>query len=159
MYCESFYYFIHNVKKWHFDVHFNEIMSKDWPQHYSSPPSSWFYCSFRPPEGRRSPGRLWPPVGCSARQDSNQFLVPGCGVCGGWWVLSRAHSLALYEWTAGAALFSANSQNWQPVKHGYTSYILHPSWTGIFQFRAHQPVSIGPKVRSNLTSPGPWRAL
>ncbi len=34
-----FFYFIHNVKKWHFDVHFIEIMSKVWLRRYpTSPP-------------------------------------------------------------------------------------------------------------------------
>jgi hypothetical protein len=66
------------------------------------PPSAHFYCYYRPPEGRSSPAWPWSTVRCGTSQHSNQFLVMGRVECGGWRVLSRARSLALNKWTAGA---------------------------------------------------------
>jgi hypothetical protein len=57
------------------------------------------------------PARLWSAVQCDASQDFDQFPVPGHKECKEWQVLSQAHSLALSKWTAGAALFWANSRN------------------------------------------------
>jgi hypothetical protein len=37
------------------------------------------------------------------RQHSIQNSAPGCGECRGWQVQILAHSLALSQWTAGAA--------------------------------------------------------
>ncbi len=42
--------------------------------------------------------------GAAPVKNSSQFPVEGRIECGGWRVLSRAHSLALTQWTAGAAL-------------------------------------------------------
>ncbi len=51
-----------------------------------APPSTWFYCYYRPPYGWRSPAGLWSADQCGTNQDSNQFLVPGCVIVGGWWL-------------------------------------------------------------------------
>ncbi len=47
--------------------------------------------------------RHYPADPPSISQHSNQFLVAGRVECGGWWVRSRAYSLALSKWTIGAA--------------------------------------------------------
>jgi hypothetical protein len=41
----------------------------------------------------------------------------------------------------------------------FSAYTLAPSWTVIFQFRPHFSLAIGPNLRSNFTSIGPWHAL
>jgi hypothetical protein len=91
-------------KKWRFDGLFDDFLSEVRSQHHPSdpPPSAHFYCYYRPPEGRSSPAWPWSTVRCGASQHSNQFLVMGRVECGGWRVLSRARSLALNKWTAGA---------------------------------------------------------
>ncbi len=79
------------------------------------PPSARFYCIYRPPERGRSPAGPWSAVRCGASQQSSQFPVPGHVECGWRWVLSRAHSLVLSKWTAGAASIWGISQNWRPL--------------------------------------------
>ncbi len=59
------FYLIHNVKKWCFYVHNNDITSKVWPWCYLTalPPSTQLYCYFRPPEGKeKKPQGLWSAV-------------------------------------------------------------------------------------------------
>jgi hypothetical protein len=70
--------------------------------------SARFYCYYRPPEGRRSPARMWSTVCAQGQSEFNQFQVPGCVECGGWRILSRAHSLALSKCKACAALIWAS---------------------------------------------------
>ncbi len=60
---------------------------------------------------------LWSAVQRGASQNSNQFLVPGRVEFRGCPVLSWARSLALSKWTAGAALFWANSWNRSALLH------------------------------------------
>ncbi len=73
------------------------------------PNSGQFSCYFRPPKAGRIPDGLLSLVQPGASQGSNQFWVMGPTECGGWWVLSWVHSLALSKWTDGAAPFWANS--------------------------------------------------
>jgi hypothetical protein len=47
------------------------------------PPSSRFYCYYRPLKGGTSPARQWSVVRRSTSQNSNQFPVLGCAECGG----------------------------------------------------------------------------
>jgi hypothetical protein len=42
-------------------------------------PSTQFYCYYRPPEGGRSPARLWSAVWHGASLNTTRFPVPGCG--------------------------------------------------------------------------------
>jgi hypothetical protein len=57
----------HNVKKWRFDVHFDDFSLEVLPQHYHSdlPASNRFYCFYRPPECGKSPARLWSQCGAA----------------------------------------------------------------------------------------------
>jgi hypothetical protein len=117
------FYFILDVKKCCFDIHFNYITSKCWPQHYPTLSSARFYNYFRPPEGWSSPNRLWSVVHCGASLDSNQFLVPGHIGCWGAQVLSWFRSLALFKWSDGAKQYWANHQNQQPLER--STHIIH----------------------------------
>jgi hypothetical protein len=82
------------------------VAASCWP-----PPSTRFYCYYRPPYGWRSPARLWSADQCGTNQDSNQFLVPGCVIVGG------VVALALSNRTAGAPLFCADSRNCSALWH------------------------------------------
>jgi hypothetical protein len=107
-FLQIFFLFIHNVKKWHLDAHFNYIMSKVQQWHHPTPLAQ-FYSYFRPPEGRRSPDGLWFTVWGGTSQDSNHFPVWGYTECQWQRILSWVRSLALFKWTDGTAPFWANS--------------------------------------------------
>jgi hypothetical protein len=47
------------------------------------PPSTWFYCHYRPLKGVRSPVELWSPVQSGANQNTDRFPVPGHVECRG----------------------------------------------------------------------------
>ncbi len=51
------------------------------------PPSARFDSYFRPPEGGEVQPGCGPQSGTS--QNTDRFLVPGCGECGGWRVRSQ----------------------------------------------------------------------
>ncbi len=63
-----FFDYWHNVKKWRFDVHFDDFSSEVLSKRYHSdlPASDRFYCFYRPPECGKSPAGPWSAVRCSA---------------------------------------------------------------------------------------------
>ncbi len=67
----------------------------------------------------RNPAAAFP---AEPEKNSNQFPVAGRVECGGRRVLSRARSLALSKWTAGAAAIWGISRNRRPLYRGDTSY-------------------------------------
>ncbi len=91
------------------------------------PPSAQFYCYYRPPEGGRSPARLWSTVWHSANQNTNRFSVLGCGECRVRWDLGQVCPLALSKGTMSTAPICASSETgrlYSTVTH-HTHNILH----------------------------------
>ncbi len=68
-----FFNFGHDIQKKCFDIHFDVFLSEVRPWPPCRPPSTLFYCYYRPSEGERSPARLWSAVWRSTSQDSNRF--------------------------------------------------------------------------------------
>jgi hypothetical protein len=92
-----------------------------------------------------------------ASQDSNQLPVRGFKECWEWWIFSWARSLGLSKQTTGAALIWASS--WTSIVRGliiHATPFMDRDLSILTSLGSH---TIGPKVRSNFTSPGPWRAL
>jgi hypothetical protein len=93
-----------------------------------------------------------------AQRQSGFRSLSGPGPCRvrGWQVLCWP-TLSLFL-TAPLALPQSGQvpENRRPY-HAVTQHIRSPpSWTGIFQFRPHRSLTIGPKVRSNFNSPHLW---
>jgi hypothetical protein len=133
-------------------MHFAVFSSEVCPRCHSANPTlsarSYFYC--RPPKGWRSPAGV-----VRSAQIPISFRSPAMLSAGGWQILSRAHSLALSR-TIGAALIWTSSRNWQTLYCG--RHIIHAPPAplhdlGLCYFRPRRSLAIGPKVRSNFTSP------
>jgi hypothetical protein len=80
---QIFLNFWHDVKKWHFDIHFDGFSSEVQPQRNPAT-SVWFYCYYRPPERQRSSAVPQSAMQCG----TSHFLVLGCVESGGKKVLS-----------------------------------------------------------------------
>ncbi len=116
-------FFLHDLKKWLFDVHFDvfssEVRLRRPLLHPPLPPSFTGYTD-HPSEAEVLLGR-GPQYGAAPVINSNQFPVAGRVVCGGRRVLSWVCSLALSKWTAGTAPIWGIFRNWWPLLHGNTS--------------------------------------
>jgi hypothetical protein len=66
------------------------------------PPSAWFYCYYRSPEGGRSPAGQWLAVRCGASQKFQS-------------VSSRGPCRVFSKWTSGAAPIWGIFRNWRPL--------------------------------------------
>jgi hypothetical protein len=101
---QIFLYFIHNVKKLCFDVHFYYITSKALPWlHSTTPPPPWLGFTAvldHPKVGERQLTMACSPVQC--RLGFRSVYVPLPYRVQGWRVLIWAHSLARSKWTADA---------------------------------------------------------
>ncbi len=116
---QIFFYFIHKVIKWHFDIHFREIRGKVRPRCYPSTPTfRLVLLLFQTTRGQEK-SRL-AVVRSTARSQSGFQSISGPKAVqsgGGWRVLSWAQSLALSKWTAGATPFWENSWNYSAFLH------------------------------------------
>jgi hypothetical protein len=116
---QIFLYFTHNIKKWHFDIHFDDIMLKvQLGCHHTAPSPillNFTVVSDHPKAG--APDIVWFAVWHGASQHSNQIPVLRHTECWGWRVLSWVCSQAYYKLTNGAAPFWANSRNLSVLLH------------------------------------------
>ncbi len=109
----------HDIKKWHFDVHFDIFCQK--PSRDTTlpiPPFRSVLLLVQNPGTREKSPPAVVCIRCSASQHSSQFPVPGpCRNSGGRQILSQAQSLTLSNWTAGTAPFWAISWNHSALWH------------------------------------------
>ncbi len=110
-YLEHIFYFIDNIKKCCFDIHFNAIMSKVLPRCYPASPSLLVLLlledHLRAGEVQMGCG---PQSGAAAVRIPISFRSPGCTDCEGQRVLCLVRSLSLSFQAHGAAPFRTISR-------------------------------------------------